>query len=241
MAKPILLIHGAWHAKWCWERVTPLLAKSGHPIICIDLPGHGGNPATCRDISLTSYVDYVSRLIDQWNEPVVLVGHSFAGVTISQVAENNPKAIDQLIYVAAFAPISGESLTDEVTKSASQGVSKELLINLRKNESELIQSDRLNELFYNQCRVEDIDNIKSLLQKEPYLALSEAITLTETNFGKVKKSYIICQQDNSVLLEDQQRMCDQHRMRSIEIKADHSPFYSAPQALSEAILRCLND
>lgn len=241
MAKPIILIHGAWHAKWCWNKVIPLLTKHDHKIINIDLPGHGANQADFRKISLNTYVDYVTRILNDVSEPAVLVGHSFAGVTISQVAENIPQVIDRLIYVTAFVPKNGTSLMDEASKSMSQGVANELQINLRNNESELKTSERLDALFYNQCSKEDIRMIKTLLQKEPYSPLSDTISITGENYGKVKKFYIACDNDNSVLIEDQERMYTQHGIKAYHIKADHSPFCSAADELTEAVVNCLNE
>jgi pimeloyl-ACP methyl ester carboxylesterase len=36
-----VLIHGAWHGGWCWNKVVPLLQQAGHRILAPDLPGHG--------------------------------------------------------------------------------------------------------------------------------------------------------------------------------------------------------
>jgi esterase/lipase len=241
MAKPIVLIHGAWHAKWCWNKVIPLLAKHNHPTINIDLPGHGTNQADFREITLNTYVDYVAQVLKELGEPAVLVGHSFAGVTMSQVAEMMPHTIDRLIYVTAIVPKNGESLMYEAGLSKSQAVANELLTDIKNNESELKMSERLDEIFYNQCKIEDILLIKKLLQREPYRPLTEAINVTESKFGKVKKVYIACENDNSVPIEDQKRMYIQHGIRACHIRADHSPFYSTPDELTEVLVNCFDD
>ena len=38
-----LLIHGAWHGAWCWDRVVPLLRAAGHDVVAPDLPAHGAD------------------------------------------------------------------------------------------------------------------------------------------------------------------------------------------------------
>ncbi|HLY58890.1 MAG TPA: alpha/beta fold hydrolase, partial [Stellaceae bacterium] len=70
-----VLVHGAWHGKWCWEKLVPLLEAAGHEVLAPDLPGMGDDrtPAT---LSLAAWADFVARRIEDCAEPVILVGHS---------------------------------------------------------------------------------------------------------------------------------------------------------------------
>ena len=97
-----VLIHGAWHGAWCWKKIIPLLEKEGHNVEAPELPGHGNHKVPIAEISLQLYVDYVCQVIDSQSEPVILVGHSLGGCTISQAAENRPEKIKALVYLSAF-------------------------------------------------------------------------------------------------------------------------------------------
>ena len=96
--KNIVLVHGAWADGSCWSKVIALLEAKGFHVVAVQ------NPLT----SLTDDVAATKRIIALQDGPVVLVGHSYAGVVITE-AGNDPKVVG-LVYVAAFAPGEGESI-----------------------------------------------------------------------------------------------------------------------------------
>jgi len=97
-ARDIVLVHGAWADGSCWSKVIALLQAKGFHVVAVQ------NPLT----SLADDVAATKRIIALQDGPVVLVGHSYAGVVITE-AGNDPKVIG-LVYVAAFAPAEGESI-----------------------------------------------------------------------------------------------------------------------------------
>jgi pimeloyl-ACP methyl ester carboxylesterase len=78
-----MLVHGACTGGWCWEKVTPLLEANGHRVCAPDLPGLGNDNTPPANVTLADNVEKLSRLLDKMEEPVVLVGHSLGGITIS--------------------------------------------------------------------------------------------------------------------------------------------------------------
>ena len=106
-----VLIHGAYHGGWCWRHVTPLLAQAGHAVRAPDLPGHGAGEEK-REVTLDDYVAAVCAEVRQSEPPVVLVGHSMAGVVIAAAAERLPERIQRLVFVTAYLPADGQSLAD---------------------------------------------------------------------------------------------------------------------------------
>lgn len=234
--KNFILLPGAWHASWCWRHITPILLKQGHSVITPDLPGHGLDKTPFSDISLKTYVDNISSIVASSQTPITLVGHSMAGVIISQIAENMPNKIDQLIYVAAYIPQNNRSLTQEAKKAKTPGVSTEMIIDEANNVINLRKTERIKELFFNACSKEEADEALQLLQKEPLRPFSDPITISKERFGKVGKLYIECMRDQAVQPEDQKRMYTQANCRVIKIdNADHSPFFSTPRELANAL------
>ena len=77
----VLLVHGAWHGAWCWERVLAPLRVLGHEPEAIDLPGHGSSTEPLTD--LHGDADAVRARLDAIGEPTLLVGHSYGGMVIT--------------------------------------------------------------------------------------------------------------------------------------------------------------
>jgi pimeloyl-ACP methyl ester carboxylesterase len=96
-AVSIVLVHGAWADGSSWSKVIPLLQAKGFPVIAVQIP-------------LTSVEDDLAatnRIIADIDGPIVLVGHSWGGMAITQ-AGNDPR-VAVLVYVSAFAPDIGET------------------------------------------------------------------------------------------------------------------------------------
>lgn len=230
-----LLIHGAWHTHWCWQYITPVLKELGHEVFDPDLPGHGANKMDFTDITLATYVETITQLIISIDKPVVLLGHSMAGVIISQIAENIPRAIKQLIYINGFIPENNSSLLQEAQQSDSPGISKQLAMNPKKNEIILKKTAATKKLLFNCCNHQDAELGMSLLQNEPLQPFSDTIKISPENFGRVKKLYIACLQDHVLPIKDQKRMAERARCKIIYIDTDHSPFFSAIDTLINTI------
>jgi pimeloyl-ACP methyl ester carboxylesterase len=101
----IVLVHGAFNESSSWEGVIRLLLADGYPVIAAANPLRG----------VKSDSSYLANLIDSIKGPVVLVGHSFSGMMISNAAtgKNNVKG---LVFVAALAPDTGETANDLLSK-----------------------------------------------------------------------------------------------------------------------------
>lgn len=235
--KTFLLLHGAWHAGWCWRRIIPLLSAMGHTVIAPDLPGHGADNTPFDQITLETYVTFIKKIINAQIKPVILVGHSMAGVIISQLAEYMPEKIEQLIYLAAFIPSNGESLSQEAKKSSLPGVGPERLLDKENCSIALKSSERLITLFYGNCTIPDVNYALLHLQEEPSKPFLDPIHYSAARFGKVKKRYIACLQDQAVPWQDQQRMYDGLITDIVELDSDHSPFFSMPDILVKALLK----
>ena len=108
----IVLVHGAWEEANIWQAVTPLLKKDGYHVVTVTLPGRPSSPLSPDKVSLDLYRDTILNAIGNPAQPVVLVGHSFGGITISVAAEAAPQKIKTLVYVAAYLPKDGQSLLD---------------------------------------------------------------------------------------------------------------------------------
>ena len=96
----VVLVHGAFADGSAWNKVVPRLQAQGLKVVSVQ------NPLT----SLADDVAATRRVLDAQTGPVVLVGHSWGGVVITEAGQH--ERVKSLVYVAAFAPAEGQSVTD---------------------------------------------------------------------------------------------------------------------------------
>ncbi|QIG42051.1 alpha/beta hydrolase [Nocardioides anomalus] len=94
----VLLVHGAFAESASWNGVIKELHGAGTDAVAV------ANPLR----SLSGDASYLRDVIASTEGPVILAGHSYGGMVITQAAADNPK-VQGLVYVAAFAPDTGES------------------------------------------------------------------------------------------------------------------------------------
>lgn len=112
MAHTFVLVHGAWHGGWCWERVAAQLRRDGHAVFTPTLTGLGERVHLLQPgIDLATHIaDIVSVMKWERLSGVVLCGHSYGGFVISGVAEQIPAAIRSIVFLDAFLPESGDTI-----------------------------------------------------------------------------------------------------------------------------------
>ncbi|XP_043695164.1 polyneuridine-aldehyde esterase-like isoform X3 [Telopea speciosissima] len=113
--KHFVLIHGACHGAWCWYKLETLLTSAGHSVTSLDLAASGINPKQVED--LHSIADYYEPLMAfmaslPQDEKVILVGHSYNGLSISVAMEKFPEKISVAVFISAIMP----SPTNSVVK-----------------------------------------------------------------------------------------------------------------------------
>jgi pimeloyl-ACP methyl ester carboxylesterase len=105
----IVLIHGAWHGPWCWDKLRIALQTSGWKTTAprlLSVPMSETRPTAGLHDDVAALLDHVEDI----DGPVALVAHSYAGMPATQVAALSPDKISQLIYLAAYVPYAGESV-----------------------------------------------------------------------------------------------------------------------------------
>jgi pimeloyl-ACP methyl ester carboxylesterase len=109
-----VLVHGAWHGGWCWQRVAPLLHVAGHTVYTPTLTGLGERAHLAHaGVDLALHVrDIVAVLEYERLANAILVGHSYGGMVITGVAEQAADRLAHLVYLDAFVPRHGEAVWD---------------------------------------------------------------------------------------------------------------------------------
>jgi pimeloyl-ACP methyl ester carboxylesterase len=112
----ILLAHGAWSAAWAWKKMRPLMVASGHVFLTPTYTGLGVHADQASpSVDLDTHIEDVRRVLYYEDlRDVVLLGHSYGGIVATGVADRARAQIARLIYLDAFVPKNGQSLSDLV-------------------------------------------------------------------------------------------------------------------------------
>ncbi|WP_454801247.1 alpha/beta fold hydrolase [Mucilaginibacter phyllosphaerae] len=231
----IVIVPGAWTDPSAWAYVIPTLKAKGFNVIAVTLPGHGKDTTSFAHITLQSYVDAVEKAIGNKTD-VILVGHSMAGIVISQVAENIPAQIKKLVYVAAYLPQNGESLLSLAQTDADAHVGKYLQIS-EATGSANIAKEGIVDAFVADSPKPVQDQVVAGFKADPLAPLAGKVTLTEANFGSVSKTYIHTLNDHTVSYKLQQAMVGKSNVKKeYSLPSSHTPFLSMPDKLAAIII-----
>ena len=108
-----LLVHGAWHGAWCWERVLPRLQAHGHVVQAITLAGLAERAGELSPaIGLDDHVRDVVEALNDVGEPVVLVGHSYSGLVVRDAALQRPGKVSEVVLIEGWIGPPGKSLLE---------------------------------------------------------------------------------------------------------------------------------
>lgn len=231
-----VLVHGSWHAAWCWYKVVPLLQRAGHKVIAIDLASHGRDRTAPGDVTMQDYVDSICTVLDAEDEPVILVGHSRGGLAITQAAEERPDRIRTLVYLAAFLIPNGETIIPLALSDSDSLIMPNLDINADLG-WDMLREEAIRETLYADCSDDAVALARLLLTPEPSAPTNTPIRTSEEGFGRIPRVYIELLQDRAVSPSLQKRMytampCE----RVISINASHSAYFSAPDELVARLL-----
>lgn len=223
-----VLVHGAWADESAWGFVRNELARKAN-VVVVNLPAHGSDATDGASKGLNDYVKTVTKAIDKQPGKVTLVGHSMAGMIISQVAENIPAKIEKLVFVAAYLPRNGETVSGITNKFLNNKPIE--VFEFNKDYSLVsIKKEAIPAVVCADCP----DYMKQLLVKyhraEPTKGFNDKATLS-AKFARVPKYYISTTNDAAVPYALQQQMIkDNGTVKKIfEMKTSHLPFVVQPE------------
>ncbi|HNX68879.1 MAG TPA: alpha/beta hydrolase family protein [Candidatus Omnitrophota bacterium] len=182
-----VLVHGAYHGAWSWQKIIPFLREKGIPVFTPTLSGLGENSYLLSpSIDLSTHITDVAELLKREAlRDVVLVGHSYAGFVISGVAERVPERIAHLVYLDAMVPESGQCFFDvrpdlraRVSTITFAGKSVQVLM------------PPSPEVF-GVTDPEDVAWVKPLLTPTPAACYEESLVVSEPKVHLIPKTYLL--------------------------------------------------
>lgn len=232
----IVLVHGAWHDRRCWERVTALLDLRRVPWTSLTLPSTDPGP------NLPGFADDVAAVVDlvgSLDTDVTLCGHGYGGMVISEAG--NDERVSRLVYLAAHCPWPGQSVADlsprrqPVARREPDGRTSPRL-------------DRAARFLYGSLRPDDA------AARVAMLAPSTASILRAPSVAPAwltkEATFVWCRFDRMISQRRSRRMGNDVVRNQIAngrasthlavLDTDHSPFYSAPERVVELLVNPLS-
>lgn len=230
-----VLVPGAWHGAWCWANMAETLAKSGHTCLTPDLPlvPPGENP-------LPIWAKTLVALLHAAPAPVILLGHSRAGLVINEAAVLAPGRVRALVYLAAFLLPPGESLQNAMARPEA-GEAPSYLRPAR-GRCVAVAPDAIIPYFYPLAPRALAEHAASRLHPEPLGTFSAPATVAAHQLASIPRIYIECLDDKVIPLALQRAMqaampCTQ----VMTLPSDHSPFLCMPERLAAALEAVTDD
>ena len=228
-----VLVHGAFHGAWCWDRVVNGLAARGIGALAVDLPGHGADPGPFG--GLHHDAARVREVLDGIEGPVVLVGHSYGGAVITE-AGTHP-GVGHLVYLCALNPDDTESsvhiaaadITGTGNAPDTGGLAAGMSI---ENDLATVDLGVPRRCFYHDCDEATQDWALERLGPQPMLTFSE--TPAEVAWRTTPSTYVVCSEDRAVPPALQRRLAPRCGS-TLEWATSHSPFLSRPQLVVELL------
>ncbi len=220
-SKHVVLVHGGFVDGSGWESVYKILRKDGYTVGIVQ------NPTT----SLADDVSTTKRIVAAQSGPVILVGHSYGGAVITE-AGSDPK-VAALVYIAAFAPDAGESVSTLI-QDPPPGVPAPPI--LPPQDGYLF----LDKAKFPASFAADVDPERAAFMADSQVpwgvaALSGAISKPA---WKSKPSWYLVASDDKMIPPDAQRFMSKRAGSTVvEVKGSHAIYVSQPQAVASLIER----
>ncbi|WP_167766991.1 alpha/beta fold hydrolase [Jannaschia formosa] len=242
-ADTFILVHGAFQTAEAWALTSDALTAAGHTAIAVDLPGRPGDGHDPAKVTMDDHVAAVRAAIEGAGvSPVVLVGHSFGGMTISAVAESAPERIATLVYVAAYLPAvgasPGDSMQDLALSDHHGGWKEDSFVIASDYATASVNPRDRAALFANDAPADLAEAIASAMVDEPLTPIATPVALTADRFGSVRAAYIVTLRDRAVSTDLQLTMLGRGRVaEAVPLDTGHVPHLVAPEALAAALIR----
>lgn len=230
-AKTYVLVHGAWHGGWAWQRVADRLRARGHRVFTPTLTGLGERAHLLRPgVNLSLHIADVLAVIKyEQLDDVVLVGHSYGGCVISGVAEAVPGAIRSIVFLDAFIPDNGDATVHLVQPAVREVIEAAL----ERGDTTIPVRDAaafgVNE--------KDRAWVDSLAGPHPIGTMTEKLKLTGARDRIPKKTYIRAAGYPNVSFEKaHERTKADPSWRTYEVPCGHDVMIDEPDRLTEILL-----
>ena len=225
-----VLVHGAWHGGWCWDRLVPELERRGHSAVAVDLP----TTRDAGDTGLAAGAQLVGAAVP--DRDTVLVGHSMGALLLPVVAAQ--RDVRHLVFLNAFVTAPGESM-NEVVDREGDVFAPGWPERARRQErlgggASAWPPDAAIDAFFHDCTPEDGTWAAARLRPQSWAALADRCPVDA--WPDVPSTYVLSRDDRVVNPAWSRRVAREVlAVEPVELDGGHSPFLSQPAALAAVL------
>jgi pimeloyl-ACP methyl ester carboxylesterase len=219
MPPTLVLVHGAWHGPWCWQPLVDELPDVD--VVTVALPSSGPDPQSLGD--LTADADAVRTALAGVEGPVVLVGHSYGGIPVTEAASAD-LGVAHLVYLCAFQLDVGDSLVSSLGGAVPPW---------QEVHPTHVRVTTPEAVFYNGVAQELTTQAVAAIGLQSTSSLTQP--LSRAAWRELPSTYVVCEQDQAIPVEAQEAMSGRAGT-VLRLDTGHSPFLAAPAELA-ALLR----
>ncbi len=236
-----VLIHGAWHGGWCWWKTAPLLRQAGNLALTPSLTGLGDREHLARlmppaVLNLDLHIRDITELLAANDlRDVILVGHAYAGMVITGVAELAPERIASLVYVNGVAPSDGEAMVDQLEVVRGPQFVANVRRHIADGEPFLPAPTNAEEIAQRWSITEPDDQAFMLprLSPQPTLTFSQPVKTGNPAAESLGREFVLCSESG---FEPVAERAAASGWRVHHIDTGHDPMVTAPAELASILL-----
>jgi pimeloyl-ACP methyl ester carboxylesterase len=219
-----VLVHGAFADSSSWNGVIDRLSKDGYPVRAAADPLQG----------IASDAAAVKSLVDSVGGPVILVGHSYGGAVISEAAAGDPN-VKALVYIAAFAPDTGESLASLSAKPVPHPIAPLPLVQVPTTAGADLYIDPAQ---FRSVFAADVPKEKAAemaATQRPLNADAFTETATVAAWKTIPSWFLVANQDKAIGPDLEHFMAARAKSHTVAVNGSHAVMVSHPAEVTHLI------
>jgi pimeloyl-ACP methyl ester carboxylesterase len=224
-SRNVVLVHGGFVDGSGWQGLYSILSKEGYGVSIVQNP----------TLSLEGDAEVTKRAIDEQSGPVTLVGHSYGGAVITE-AGNHPN-VERLVYIAAFAPDTGESVNTLIEGFPKDGPQPPILP--PQDGFLFLDREKFHDSFAADVSAEDAAFMAD--SQVPWGVDALGGTISEAAWRDKPSWYLIATEDRMIPPPAQREMSGRAGSTVEEAAGSHAIYVSKPESVASLIEKAASD
>jgi pimeloyl-ACP methyl ester carboxylesterase len=237
--RTFVLVHGAWHGGWCWNRVADLLRARGHRVFTPSLTGLGDRAHLfSKDISMQTHVEDILSVVETEElSDFILVGHSYGGFVISGAADTLRERVSRYVYLDASLPPDMSSGTSFSWASFNPPEAREARLKSVREQGNGVALPAPPPGAFAVTEPADVAWLQRRLRPMPVGTYLSTFTFKNSGSNGLKRTYMATiKPPYALLTSTRERIKADNTWSFMTLDAGHDCMVTAPDALAAVLM-----